>query len=501
MNLLIFSLLPIAFILVLVLIFRKSLFFSAPFTFILTVLLALFVWKMQAAYALASSIKGLFIAIEITLIVFGALFFLDIMKKKGIIESIEYHLSALSADKRIQAILLCWFFGSLLEGASGFGAPAAIVAPLLVGIGFPAITAVAIALIANSAPVVFGAVGTPIRLGFSGLDVGGVSFYAGLINLIVGTLVPLMIVSVLVILNSKTKKWEHIKEIIPFSLVAGLCFTVPYFVISIFSNEFPTLIGSLIGLGIMVLLIKKKFLLPEHQWVFEAKRKEKLRARFGLFKSFLPYLIVVLILVITRFLPLSAVTYELAKGMAHNFNIFNSGVIFLVIGLLYSLHSAKAIKYSFRDSFFKLEKAFVALFFVAAFVQLMANTNFNSSGLSSMVGVMAGFASTSALPFIAPFIGALGAFIAGSATVSNLLFGKFHVESATLLGMNAQKILALEVVGASAGNMIALSNVVAAQATVKLHGEEGRIIKINIIPCLIYLALAGLVGLVLVLVF
>ena len=272
MNPLILSLFPIIFILVLVLVFRKSLFFSAPFTFLLTILLALFVWKMQTAYMIASSLKGLFIAIEITLIVFGALFFLDIMKKKGIIESIEYHLSTLSADKRVQAVLLCWFFSSLIEGASGFGAPAAIVAPLLVGIGFPAITAVAIALIANSAPVVFGAVGTPINIGFSGLNIANVSFYAGLINLIVGTFVPLMIISVLVFLSSKTKKWQHIREAIPFSLAAGLCFMVPYFIISIFSSEFPTLIGSLIGLGIMVFLIKKRFLLPEHQWAFEAKR-------------------------------------------------------------------------------------------------------------------------------------------------------------------------------------------------------------------------------------
>lgn len=499
MNPLILSLLPIIFILVLVLVFRRSLFFSAPFTFLLTILLALFVWKMQTAYILASSLKGLFIAIEITLIVFGALFFLDIMKKKGIIESIEYHLSTLSADKRVQAVLLCWFFGSLLEGASGFGAPAAIVAPLLVGIGFPAITAVAIALIANSAPVVFGAVGTPINIGFSGLNIANVSFYAGLTNLIVGTFVPLMIVAVLVFLNSKTKKWQHIKEAIPFSLAAGLCFMVPYFLISIFSSEFPTLIGSLIGLGLIILMIKKKFLLPKHQWVFEGKRKAKLKARFGLFKSFLPYMIGVIILVITRFLPVRNFSYQILDGIAHNFTLFNSGIIFLIVAIVYSIHSAKSIKYSFKDSFFKLEKAFVALFFVAAFVQIMANTNFNTSGLSSMVGVMAGFASTSALPFIAPFIGALGAFIAGSATVSNLLFGKFHVESATLMNLPAQKILALEVVGAAAGNMIALSNIVAAQATVKLHGDEEKIIKINIIPCLIYLTLAGLVGLILVL--
>ena len=501
MNPLILSLLPIVFILILVLVFRKSLFFSAPLTFVLTLLLSLFFWKMQSAYIFASSLKGLFIAIEITLIVFGALFFLDVLKKKGIVESIEYHLSHLSADKRVQAILLCWFFGSLLEGASGFGAPAAIVAPLLVGIGFPAITAVAIALIANSAPVVFGAVGTPINLGFSGLNVTNVSFYAGLTNLIVGTFVPLMIISVLVLLNSKTKKWKHIKDSIPFSIAAGLCFMVPYFIISMFSSEFPTLIGSIIGMGLLILIIKKKFLMPKHEWVFEYGRKEKLKVKYGFFKSFLPYLIVVVLLVITRFLPVTSFNYQILDGIAHNFNLFNSGIIFFAIALIYSLHSASAIKYSLKDSFFKLEKAFVALFFIAAFVQLMANTNFNSSGLSSMVGVMAGFATTSALPFIAPFIGALGAFIAGSATVSNLLFGKFHVESATLLGMNAQKILALEVVGSAAGNMIALSNIVAAEATVKLHGQEEKLIKINIIPCLIYLALAGIVGLVLVLLF
>ena|SRR3989338_2334526 len=416
---LLLSLLPIIFILLLVILFRKSLFFSAPIVFILTLFLSLSVWKMQAGYVLASSLRGLFIAVEITLIIFGAIFFLEIIKRKGYIESIEYHLSKVSSDKRVQAILLAWMFGSLLEGAAGFGTPAAIVAPLLVALGFPVITAVVIPLLANSAPVAFGAVGTPIRLGLAGLETSSVPFYTGLVGLVAGTFVPLMIVSVLVILNSKTRKWQHIREMIPFSIVAGLCFTVPYFIFSMFAPEFPTLLGALIGMPVLIFLAKKKFLLPAHLWVFE-ERKAKLSARFGFFRSFLPYMAVVLILIIIKFIPVKIQEYGIIAGITHSINFFNPGIIFIFVAIFFSLNK-KAIKNSLKESFFKLEKAFLTLFFISAFVQLMANTNFNSSGLGSMVSIMSEFARTSALPFIAPFVGALGAFIAGSATVSNLL--------------------------------------------------------------------------------
>ena len=501
MSMFLISFLPIILILILVLLFRKSLFFSAPLAFILTLFLSIFLWKISPAYAGASSLKGLFIAVEVTLIIFGALFFLDVMKKKGIIESIEYHLGRLSSDKRVQAIILAFMFGAFLEGAAGFGTPAAIVAPLLVGIGFPALIAVVICLIANSTSVVFGAVGTPIKLGFSGLDVTGVGFYAGLINLIIGTFVPLMIIAALVIMNSKEKRWHRIKEMIPFSIVSGLCFTVPYFIISIFDFELPTLLGSLIGMVVLALIVRKKLFLPKDSWAFESKRNVKLSPKYSLLGSFLPYLIVVIALVLVKFINFRSVTYAIAEGISYSINIFNPGIIFLIIALFFSLKSFSSIKYSFKDSFFKLEKAFITLFFIAAFVQLMVNTNFNSSGLGSMISIISGFATTSAIPFLAPFIGAFGAFIAGSATVSNLMLGKIHFQAATALAISPQKILALEVVGAAAGNMIALSNIVAAQATVKLHGQEERIIKINIIPCFIYLALAGTIGLILVYLF
>ena len=497
MNMFLISILPIVFILILVLLFRKSLFFSAPLTFTLTLFLSVFLWKIYPLYAAASSLKGFFIAFEITLIVFGALFFLDIMKKKGVIESIECHLSRLSSDKRVQAIALAFMFGSFLEGAAGFGTPTAIVAPLLVEIGFPALTAVIICLIANSTSVVFGAVGTPIKIGFSGLDITGINFYAGLVNLIIGTFVPLMIVVALVIMSSDKKRWQRIKEMIPFSIVSGLCFTVPYFIISIFDFELPTILGSIIGMVVLAFIIRKKLFIPEDVWVFDSRNK-KLSPKYSLFGSFLPYFVVVVSLIVVKFINFRTFTYKFAEEISYSINIFNPGVIFVVVAIFFSIKSLNNIKHSFKDSFFKLEKTFIALFFIAAFVQLMANTNFNSSGFDSMISIISRFAMTSAIPFFAPFVGAFGAFIAGSATVSNIMLGKIHFQAATALAINPQKILALEVVGAAAGNMIALNNIVAAQATVKLHGQEERIIKINIIPCLIYLALAGILGLILV---
>ena len=487
---LLLSILPIILILILVIAFRRSLFFSAPLTFALTASLAMLVWRMTLNHLLGASVKGLFIAIEITVIVFGAIFLLETMKRKGIIESIEYHLSKLSADKRVQMILLAWFFVSFLEGAAGFGTPAAIVAPLLVALGFPAVAAVSVALIGDSTAVVFGAVGTPIRLGFSGLETSGTAFYSGMLGLIAGTFVPLMMVAVLVYMSDR--KWKHVKEMIPFSLIAGLCFTVPYFLLSMLDAEFPSLLGSLIGLGLAVILIRKKVFLPK-EWSF--RKKAKIKAKHSFLGAFSPYIVVVLLLLAAKFFPWRNYSHTINPDIAHTFNIINPGIIFIFVAIAFSAAYGTQIKNSFRESFFKLEKAFITLFFIAAFVQIMANTSFNFSGLPSMVDIMSRFSQTNALPFIAPFIGALGAFIAGSATVSNLLFGKVQASSAALVGIPANKILALQVTGASAGNMIALNNIVAAQATVKLTGKEGKILRINIIPCLIYLLIAGLIGL------
>ena len=495
------ALTPILLIIAILFLFRKHLEIAAPITYGFTLALVFAVWKMLPGYVVASTLKGLFIAIDIAIIIFGAIMLLDFLKKTRLLATIEGHISALSADRRVQAIIIAWLFGSFLEGAAGFGTPTAIVGPLLVGIGFPALTSVVIALIANSTAVAFGAVGTPITIGLAGLDVTRVPFYAGLINLAVGVLVPVLILVVLVS-SSSTRSTKAILEGIPFALWAGISFTLPYFLLTFLGHEFPSLLGSLVGLAVVGFSTKKGFLVPKKVWDFGEKPKHLItpKATGSLFKAMLPYVILSLFLIIGK-LFLKSYSFSLAEGLTHTVSLFNPGLAFiaalLCVAALYRT-GFKPVKESAKGAAKVLLKPFIAILFIAAFVQLMVNSAFNQSGFASMIELIALLASTTALPFFAPFIGGFGSFIAGSATVSNLLFGKFQSFAASSIGFDSSKILSLQLVGASAGNMVAFMNIVAVQAAVKIHGKEEAIFKKNIIPCLIYLALSGLVGLMIV---
>ena len=208
--------LPIIFIFLLIIVFKKSAFFASMFTFVLTCLISLLYWDIFLSVMMAASIKGIIIATEILLIILGAIFFLNIMKENKYIEAIEYYLIKISGDRRIQAILLTWVFGSFLEAAAGFGTPAAIVAPLLVALGFPALAAVAMALVANSTAVTFGAVGTPLLHGLKGIPVSLQSLgYQTTLLHITGIIVPSMIILVMLSFvkqpwSKKIKVWKEI---------------------------------------------------------------------------------------------------------------------------------------------------------------------------------------------------------------------------------------------------------------------------------------------------
>lgn len=488
---------PIILITALLLLRRLSLVIAAPITLIFTAILALLVWQMNLNYFLASTYKGIFVAFDIALIVFGAVLFLELLQKTGIVSSLGNYLHSLSPDYRIQAIILAWFLGSFIEGTSGFGTPAAIVAPLLVGIGFPAVTAVAVALVTNNAAVAFGAVGTPIRIGFSGLEISGVPYYAALINLFAGLLVPFLILFVLW-LSQRDKSLKFISDAAPFALWAGFCLMVPYFLSSFLGQEFPSIIGPLVGLGLIILTTKKALFLPKT--VLRLDKDFLGGKQFPLKVIFAPYTLLILLLVAGRYL-LPSFSVPLALGVEHTIHLFNPGIAFILVSLITAFFlkvKRPVFGKSLSESFHILVKPFLVILFVTVFVQLMLNSEYNSSGLPGMIKFVALALETPYLSFISPFIGAFGSFIAGSATVSNLTFGHLQFSAAGNLGLETNKILALQLVGAGVGNMIALSNIVAAQATVKLHGREGEVLKKNILPCLAYLVIVGLAGLLII---
>jgi lactate permease len=447
-------------------------------------------------------------------------------------------------------VIIAWLFGSFIEGASGFGTPAAIVGPLLVALGFPALGAVIIGLMVQSTPVTFGAVGTPViigvtsglenpelahRLAAAGLDFEGyrqiIVAYASILHAIVGVLMPLLMVGMMTRFFGANRSWREGFAIWPFALFGGLAFTVPFALTGVFLGpEFPSLLGAMVGLGLVTLAVRKGFLLPKETWDFpppedwQPEWMGKLAVRveedstgmnqrqIPVWLAWVPYLLLAVLLVATRLpeLGIGSVLQSLLNiGWADIFGtgisasttpLYLPGTILIVVVLLTSLlhrMSTSQLKQSAVESSQVLLGAGFVLVFTIPMVRVYINSGFNLLGLESMPIVMAEWVSVyvgGVWPFFSPAIGALGAFIAGSNTISNLMFSLFQYSVAERLAMSGALMVALQAVGAAAGNMIAIHNVVAASATVGLLGQEGSILQKTIIPTLYYIVLSGILG-------
>ena len=446
----------------------------------LTLALAFFYWRIVPQAAFVSLGKGFFVAFDIFVILGGAIFFLEILKRFGVIEAVSYYLESFSKDHRIQVILLAWFLENFIEGTAGFGTPSAIVAPLLVGLGLAPLNAAIVSLFGNSSSVVFGAAGTPIRIGFFGLESSSVPFYAAMIN-IVGLIVPLFMLWTVVSHRQDRKKlfWEAV----PFAIWSG--------------QEFPSIIGAIIGVLLVFVSTKLGIFVPKN--AMTVRPEEKLQTKLSLRKTVFPYGLLVLLLVLGKIF-LSGISLKVPL-INHSISAFNPGLAFILAGILVVAAWRKTEKLVLRSAVFSLRQAvgpFLVIIAMSAMVQLMINSGQNFSGLPSLIAIVAKTFETSWLPFFSPFVGAFGSFLTGSATISNLLFGGFLAQAAFELSMNSQIILALALVGGAAGNMIALADMLAAETVVGLKNKEAEIIKKIFVPCLIYVLLAGIIGMVIV---
>lgn len=241
---------------------------AMPIVYILTALIAIFVWDVSTNRVLASTLQGIVITVAVLWIIFGAILLLNTLKHSGAVAVIRNGFNNVSADRRIQLIIVCWLFGAFIEGASGFGTPAAIAAPLMVALGFPAAAAVMLGMMVQSTPVTFGAVGTPILIGVnSGLDKATISAQltqagsswdayiqtitvnVAITHAIVGVLIPTLMVMMLTRFFGKNASWSEGLAAVPFAIFGGLAFVIPYALTGIFLGpEFPSIIGALVGL-------------------------------------------------------------------------------------------------------------------------------------------------------------------------------------------------------------------------------------------------------------
>jgi lactate permease len=521
---------------------------SMPVVYLVAAGIAWLAWRMPAMHIAASTIQGLFITLEILYIIFGAILLLNVLTQSGAVAVIRSAFAHISSDRRIQVLIIAWLFGSFLEGASGFGTPAAIVGPLMVALGFPAMAAVMIGLMVQSTPVTFGAVGTPVLIGMSGglespelvarlAEVGWsfeeylrlIASYAAVFHGIIGTLMPVLMIMMMTRFFGSNRSWKEGLSVLPFAIFSGLAFTIPYTLTGVFLGpEFPSLLGALVGLAIVTLAARRGWLMPKDSWDFPPKEawdpawigSVKLQKnespspqRMPVWLAWLPYLLLAVLLVLTRLpqFPLGRVLKDALQISwlnilgteihAQIYPLYLPGTA-LVLAVLITLLLHRVNLSQFRTAFFDSSQvlwgAGFVLLFTVPMVRVYINSGVNLLGLPSMPIAMAEWVAAHVgvvWPFFAASIGALGAFIAGSNTISNLMFSLFQFSVAESLQISGAVIVALQAVGAAAGNMIAIHNIVAASATVGLLGREGAMLRKTILPTLYYVIAAGLLGL------
>lgn len=525
------SALPLFILFSLVVIFRRSVVTAAMISLVAIILVGLFYWEIAGLRLASAGIKGVFLATEIILIIFGALLIFESLRFKGFLATLKTFFELISFDRRVHIILIGWALVHFIEGVAGFGTPALVAVPLFLTLGFAPVLSVVLALIGDSVPVIFGAIGLPVTYGIgttamvldpSGGMLRNISELIASFNILGSLIIPLLLIFIYIKYTKRPLKqfWDFI----PFALVSGLAVSIPAFLVNkLLGPELPSIIGGLIGLFIIAFMAKQGFLLPADTVLQSDEEKEGLPevkdvpeiSRRAILLALSPYFFLVAILALTRlpFLPIKNFLLELTSFQVENlfgyaidysFYPFYSAGFLIIITALFSFLilgvRGNEIRETLSFALNKTARPFLALVLILFFVQIFIYSDENLTGLAAMPFVLAeGIASVfgKIWPLLAPAIGAFGAFVAGSATVSNLLLSELQLNTALAAGFNPSLILALQGVGAAAGNMIAMHNVIAALAIVGLVSREHEVIHRNLLPLLIYLLIFGVLGLIL----
>lgn len=454
---------------------RKNLLLSSAVSLSAVVILGMLTGTVKASILLQACFHGLLVATEISLLVLGALAFYNNLKAGGFIQSLEKPLGLFSTNKLVIVILLAFYFGGFIEGVSGFGTPAMIIAPILLGLRFSPYLAASLSLLANTIPVVFGAVGTPVKIGFAELPATQVPLYATLLLVL-----PALFMSFAFkrILESDGLQDIHSNtgRVFFINIMAGAAFVIPFVFFSFFNPELPSILASVIGMLI---------------WLLAVKSSGDSIARINrplvkqLYKTFKPYLLIALLLITGKAI-LGNMQFtvlwpdiELRKGV----NFFQPGLIFLTGLLLLSLLNTKqtvSLKSIFKETMQRLPVTFGCIVCLAIMARLLSS-NLHVLELFNAGGIPAPLA-----PLLAVTTGFAGSFIAGSATISNLMFGAEWHSIGEHHGLNTSLLLASQLAGAAIGNALSIQNIAMVQAVLNTKGLERDIIRTLWKPLLIF---------------
>jgi lactate permease len=516
--------LPILATLILMMVFNWPAKWSLMVSWAMAFVLGIIFFDVDLGALAAGSAYGALSAIDVILVITGAILVMNTLKASGATAAINRGFMNICPDKRVQACIIGFSFASFIEGAAGFGTPAALAGPLLVTLGFPPMAAAMATLLFDSAAVSFGAVGTPVSTGLSMLGMSGdaqfsadMGFWTAVPHGIAAVFMPLFVVALVTKLFSHDKSIKPALEAAPFLIFNGLSFAVPFLLITYFIGyEFASLLAALISMAVSIIAAKKGFLVPKKTWDFGDPEKWEYEwqatrrispiaeSNMNLVLAWVPYVLIAAILVATR-IPQLGLKGLLTSGAPFVVGIqnlfgfenldwnmkwaYSPGAAFIIAALITNvIHKmpAEKIKESWKDTFDQVSGAAIAMVFGLALVEVMKYKN--AEGVSMMVEMANALTKLGDNLFmvICPFIGVLGSFVSGSNTVSMTLFTNLQYETALNLHLPAVLIVAMQCIGGAVGNMVCINNHVAACATIGTTGREGKLIKINTIPMVVY---------------
>ena len=493
---------------------------AGTITVILSFLIAVFVYGMPIGPAVSSAIYGFFYGLwPIAWIIVGAVFLYKISVVTGDFNIVRHSILGITEDQRLQLILVGFAFGAFLEGAAGFGAPVAITAALLAGLGFRPLYAAGLCLIANTAPVAFGAMGIPIIVAgqVSNLDPFLLSQMAGRQLPFLSVFVPFMLVIIM-------DGWRGVRETWPAVLVGGGTFAIVQFLTSnYFGPELPDITAAIATLVVLPLFLrlwqpKRIFRFDES----EAAPKEEIPhySTGEIIKAWSPFIILTIFVMVWSIAPFKKL---FAKGGALESWVLSFDVSFLnniivKTAPIVATDAKISAVYKF-DWFSATGTAIILAAVVSTFVLKMRPARAigvfgmtlkelalpiysigivlafafiaNYSGLSSTLALALSQTGKS-FTFFSPFLGWLGVFVTGSDTSSNALFGALQATTAHQIGVSDVLLVAVNSTGGVTGKMISPQSIAIACAAVGLVGKESDLFRYTVKYSLGLCAIAGI---------
>ena len=520
------ALIPIVFFFLALAIFRLKGSVAATITVALALLVALFAYQMPAATAFASLVYGFFYGLwPIAWIIIGAVFLYKISVKTGQFNIIRSSILSITEDQRLQMLLVGFAFGTFLEGAAGFGAPVAITAALLVGLGFKPLYAAGLCLIVNTAPVAFGAMGIPIIVAgqVSGVDTMEISQ-------MVGRQLPFMVPIVLFWIMGIMDGWRGIKETWPAVIVAGGSFALAQYLTSNFVGpELPDITAAIAALVSLTILLK--FWKPKHIFRFSATEgnvddilladQQQQYSLGQIAKAWSPFMILTVMVTIWSIKPFKDLfskdgalhdwvisipvpyVHQLVQKMPpvvaeikdydaiFKFDWFSATgtAIFIaaLITILFLKMQPKQAVLTFAETLNELKTPIYSIGMVLAFAFIA-----NYSGMSATLALALAHTGK-AFTFFSPFLGWIGVFLTGSDTSANALFAALQATTAQQIGVPEVLLVAANTSGGVTGKMISPQSIAIACAAVGLVGKESDLFRFTVKHSIVFTIMMGII--------